>query len=163
MTDLVARVCRIAANNLRAGQAFCPLLVLDGPNGSAVVRYDLTDLEPTHDKARLMALALQAETCIVAVEAALRFSGGVALRVVMLLTEGRDGCSVAMFAPRRTQGQVEFTEVTTHLAGQVPADVLNRLVQDVLPRSVNACDVDRAWLRLEKMGVTINHNTRYLH
>ncbi len=163
MTDLVARVCRIAASNFQAARAFAPLLVLDGPNGSAVLRYDLTDRDALQDKARLMALALQAQTCVVAAEAALRFSGGVALRVVLLLIEGRDGCRLDLFAPRRIAGQVELTEVATRLAGHVPVDVLDRLVHDVLPRSAKAGDVDRAWGRLEKMGVTIMRDARRLH
>ena len=163
MTDLVEHVCAIATRSYVAGHGFGRLLVLDGPNGSAVLRYDPTDPDPTTEKARLMAIALQAVACIVVTETVLRFSGGVWLNVVLVLTEDRDGVCTAVFAPRRSAGHVELCPVTTPLAGPVPAVVLDRLVHDVLPKSAEDGDVHRAWVRLERMGVTIRRDTRRLH
>ena len=72
MTDLVERVCAIATRSYLAGHGFGRLLVLDGPNGSAVLRYDPTDPDLTTEKARLMAIALQAVACVVVTKTVLR-------------------------------------------------------------------------------------------
>lgn len=166
MTDLVKRICAIAARTYQAGRRFEPLLLLDGPNGSAVLRHDpggLSDDAPTRDKACLMALALRADRCVVAVESSLAFSGGVVLPVVVALTKGREGCHVFLFAPRRIDGRVRLCPVTTQMAGSIPAEVLDRLVHDVLPKSTQSAEVDQAWICLEEMGVTMARDTRQLH
>jgi hypothetical protein len=166
MIDLVKRICAIAARTYQTGHRFGPLLLLDGPNGSAVLRHDPAGLSgdaPTRDRARLMALALRADRCVVAVESTLGFSGSVVLPVLVVLTKGREGCHVFLFAPRRIAGQVRLSPVTTQMAGSVPAEVLDRLVHDVLPKSTQSAEVDQAWVCLEEMGVTMARDTRQLH
>ena len=163
MTDLIKRVCAIVEGNYRAEGGFAPLLVLDGPNGYATLRVDRTDRALPTEKARLMALALRADSCVLAVESMLCFSGGVALHVVVLLSKGREGCGIALFAPRRVAGHVELGRVRTPITGSLPVQVLDRFVHDVLPKSAETGDIDRAWVCLEEMGVTITHTGRQLH
>lgn len=167
MSDLISRVCAIVEGNYMAEGGFAPLLMLDGPNGSAVLRLDRTDHTLPPEKARLMALALRADSCVLAVDSRLCFLGGVTLHVVVLLRKGREGCSegcsIALFAPRRRAGHVELRRVTTPMTGSLPAEVLDRFVHDVLPKSAQKGDVDRAWVCLEEMGVTIARTGRQLN
>lgn len=163
MTDLVTRACAIATRSHMAGGGFGPLLVLDGPNGSAVLRGQPTDHALWRDKARLMAVALRADSCVLVVETTLCFPGAVALQVVMLLGKDRDGSRLSLFAPRRIAGHVELRRVHSRLAAPVPADGLDMLIHDILPKSAQAGEVDRAWVCLEEMGVTIARSTRQLH
>jgi hypothetical protein len=163
MSDLVESVCAVATRSHLAGHGFGPLLVLRGPNGSAVLRHDPTEPDLICKKARLMALALQADACVLVSETVLRFSGGVSLNVVLLLTKDRDGLHTDVFAPRRIAGHVALGPVRTRLAGPVPAGVLDRLVHDVLPKTAEEGDVHREWVSLERMGVMIARDTRRLH
>jgi len=163
MTDLINRVRAIVEGNYRTEGGFAPLLMLDGPNGSAVLRLDRTDHTLPPEKARLMALALRAESCVLAVDSTLCFSGGVTLQVVVLLSSGREGCGMAIFAPRRLSGRDELGRVRTPMTGSLPAEVLDRFAHDLLPKSTQTGDVDQAWVSLEEMGVTIARTGRQLH
>jgi hypothetical protein len=163
MTDLINRVRAIVERSYSAEGGFAPLLVLDGPNGSAVLRLDRTDHALPPEKARLMALALRADSCILAVDSTLCFSGGVTRHVIALLSKGREGCGITLFAPRRRGGHVELGHVRTPMTGSLPDDVLDRFVHDIFPKSTQGGTVDQAWGSLEKMGVTIARIGRQLH
>jgi hypothetical protein len=160
--DLLTIAAELVDSRLRAGFGIEPLLMLDGPRGSAVLTLAIEAgaiQEGCMGKARLMATAFEAGCCVVVLPVRLFIRGkvpGEAILIVRVSAEtrsarlwsvGRHGLMAAPEAPA-------ITHVPTALEKRFSA---------LLPVAASASERKRAWQRLADLGVSIDSSERTVH